>query len=129
MSKISQKLRQRIAQQTLSRCGYCLTQEIVSGIPLTLEHILPKAKGGKNTEENLWLSCRLCNEAKGTLTEAPDPQTGEMTPLFNPRRQRWKAHFKWSDNGERIIGMTPTGRATVLALSLITEFRVRARAL
>ena len=34
MSKISQKLRQRIAQQALSRCGYCLTQEIVSGIPL-----------------------------------------------------------------------------------------------
>lgn len=63
MSAISRKKRQRVAQQALFRCGYCLTQEIVSGVPLTIEHLIPKAKGGDDTEENLWLSCRLCNEA------------------------------------------------------------------
>ncbi len=121
--------RQRIAEQARHRCGYCLTQEVVSGIPLTLEHIIPKAKGGLDTEENLWLSCRLCNEAKGVLTEAIDPETGAWVPLFNPRTQAWADHFTWSEDGTHIIGQTPTGRTTVVALSLNSELQVRARAL
>lgn len=122
-------LRQRIADQARHRCGYCLTQEIVSGIPLTVEHIIPRAKAGLHVEENLWLSCRLCNEAKGVLTEAVDPQTGAITPLFNPRTQAWTEHFAWSEDGTQVIGLTPVGRATVEALSLNHEFRVRARAI
>lgn len=129
MSTISATLRQRIVQQARARCGYCLTQEIVSGIPLTLEHLLPKAKGGGDLEENLWLSCRLCNEAKGVLTEALDPETGEVVPLFNPRTQRWTDHFTWDQTGTHIIGKTPIGRAPVVALSLNCELRVLARAL
>lgn len=126
---ISAALRQRIAQQATAQCGYCLTQEVVSGIPLTLEHLLPKAKGGEDIEDNLWLSCRLCNEAKGVLTEASDPETGELVPLFNPRRQRWREHFRWNQAGTHIIGITPIGRATVEALSLNCELRILARAL
>ena len=34
--------------------------------------------------------------------------------LFDPRRQRWSEHFAWSDDGTRVIGRTPCGRATVL---------------
>lgn len=85
MNPSAKEVRQRIAEQARHRCGYCLTLETVSGIPLILEHIAPKAKGGQDVEENLWLSCRLCNEAKGVLTEAIDPQTGDPVPLFNPR--------------------------------------------
>jgi 5-methylcytosine-specific restriction endonuclease McrA len=51
--------RQRIAAQAQYRCGYCQTQEVVSGIPLTVEHLLPKAAGGNDEDDNLWLSCRL----------------------------------------------------------------------
>jgi 5-methylcytosine-specific restriction endonuclease McrA len=93
LSLSAETLRQRVAERAQHRCGYCLTQEIVSGIPLTLEHIIPKAKGGPTVEENLWLSCRLCNEAKGVLTEVVDPQTGVTAPLFNPRTQVWAEHF------------------------------------
>ena len=125
----AQTLRQRIAEQARYRCGYCLTQELVSGIPLTLEHIVPKAKGGQDVEENLWLSCRLCNETKGVLTEAIDPETGVTVPLFNPRTQAWREHFTWSEDGTRVIGQTPAGRATVVALSLNSGLRVRARAI
>ena len=82
---VAPALRQRLAKQARGRCGYCLTQEIVSGVPLTVEHILPIFKGGRTVEENLWLSCRLCNEAKGVLTEATDPESGTMVDLFNPR--------------------------------------------
>jgi 5-methylcytosine-specific restriction endonuclease McrA len=90
---VSPTLRQRLNEQTRGHCGYCLTQEIVSGIPLTVEHILPISKGGRTVDENLWLSCRLCNEAKGVLTEAMDPESGTMIDLFNPRLQAWADHF------------------------------------
>lgn len=129
MTLSAKKLRQRIATQARHKCGYCLTLEVVSGIPLTLEHITPKAQGGQDVEDNLWLSCRLCNEAKGVLTEAVDPQTGELVPLFNPREQVWAEHFAWSEDGTQIIGQTPVGRATVAALFLNSEFRMRARAI
>lgn len=126
---IAPALRRRIAEQARYRCGYCLTQEIVSGVPLTVEHIIPIARGGQAVEENLWLSCRLCNEAKGVLTEAIDPESGATFPLFNPRLQVWADHFAWSEDGTHVIGQTPTGRCTVNALSLNDELRVRARAI
>lgn len=129
MTCSARDLRERIAEQARHRGGYCLTQEVVSGVPLTLEHIIPKAKGGQDIEENLWLSCRLCNEAKGVLIEAIDPHTGVYAPLFNPRTQVWAEHFAWNEDGTRIIGQTAVGRATVAALSLNGELRVRARAL
>jgi hypothetical protein len=39
-------------------------------------------------------------------------------PLYHPRRHRWEDHFGWSEDFTRIIGLTPTGRATVEALLL-----------
>ena len=38
--------------------------------------------------------------------------------MFDPRSQRWAEHFRWSDDGVRVEGLTPTGRATVMALRL-----------
>ncbi len=126
---VSDALRQRVAAQARHRCGYCHTQEVVSGIPLTLEHLSPKARGGSDAEENLWLSCRLCNEAKGVLTEAADPQTGVSVPLYNPRAQARTEHFIWDEQRTRLIGLAAVGRATIQALSLNDELRVRARAI
>ena len=80
---ITRNQRKHIAEVAQYRCGYCLMQEVVSGIPLTIEHIIPKARGGQDDDENLWLSCRLCNEKKRVLIEAIDPETGKSVPLFN----------------------------------------------
>lgn len=44
------------------QCAYCG----VSGIPLQVEHIHPKAKGGSNRISNLCLACQPCNIKKGT---------------------------------------------------------------
>jgi hypothetical protein len=35
---------------------------------------------------------------------------------LNPRTQVWAEHFRWE--GERVVGLTPMGRATVAALAL-----------
>jgi len=49
--------------------------------------------------------------------------------LFNPRTQRWLDHFAWDDRDTRIVGLTPTGRATVDALKLNNAYIVPARRL
>ena len=68
-----------------------------------MEHITPEAQGGTSDEENLWLSCRNCNEFKGIQTHARDMLTGRWVPLFHPRRQKWSQHFVWSEDGTRAI--------------------------
>jgi hypothetical protein len=56
---------------------------------------------------------RLRKWAKQT---ALDPDSGEEVPLFNPREYAWEEHFRWE--GERVVPLTPTGRATVAALAM-----------
>lgn len=92
-----------------------------------MDHLLPKARGGTDEEANLWLACRLCNNAKRTQIRARDPLTGRQVRLFNPRRQRWARHFHWSADGTRILGRTACGRATVLALQLNQVMAVMVR--
>lgn len=115
---ISKRLRERIRRQADDRCGYCLSpQKLVLG-QLEIEHLIPRALGGKDEEDNLWLACRMCNGYKGKQIKAIDPQTEQPAALFNPRKQKWSDHFMWSEDGSMIIGLTPTGRATVDALQL-----------
>ena len=42
-------------------CAYCGLEEV----PLEVEHIIPKSRGGTNRLQNLALSCKECNLAKG----------------------------------------------------------------
>lgn len=121
------KLRQRIAKQADYRCGYCLTSERLTGIRLTLDHLIPIATGGLTIENNLWVACRPCNEFKGTQTQAFDPQTRRNVLLYNPRIQKWREHFAWNADGTLILGLTAIGRATVEALQMNHDLIVHAR--
>lgn len=124
---ISRALRDKVAAEAGDRCGYCLTPRSFTAMPMHVEHITPVAAGGPSTEDNLWLACPLCNGHKGTQTHGIDPETGKRISLFNPRRQTWSDHFRWSEDGTQIVGLTPTGRATVIALKLNNEHLARAR--
>ncbi|MCP4419898.1 MAG: HNH endonuclease [Chloroflexi bacterium] len=115
---IPQNIRQQVRETAKHRCGYCLSPQSLTMARLEIEHIIPLAKGGSNEETNLWLACPICNRYKSDQIAALDPATGNDAPLFNPHAQRWSDHFQWSEDGLRIIGKTPTGRATVLALHL-----------
>ena len=35
--------------------------------PLTVDHILPRAEGGTNSQDNLACCCRICNNKKGKM--------------------------------------------------------------
>jgi len=126
-SYIPKAIRQRVMAAARRRCGYCLTAQEFSGAQLVVEHIQPLARDGTNHEENLWLACSWCNSYKSSQVDAIEPLTGKQTPLFNPRQQVWLEHFKWSEDGAEIIGITACGRATVAALQLNNEFVVPAR--
>jgi hypothetical protein len=115
---ISQELRSQIEIRDSKRCCYCLTTEANSGIPMTIDHIQPVSKGGMSTFENLCLACRTYNEFKSSSTEAIDPLTGVIARLFKPYQQNWHQHFAWSSDASRIDGLTPSGRATIIALRM-----------
>lgn len=111
----------RVRGAARNRCGYCLSPQHLVLARLEIEHILPRSRGGSNDESNLWLSCPLCNRHKANRISATDPETRQEVPLFNPRRQRWSEHFRWTPDGLRVVGLTPTGRATVEALHLADD--------
>jgi hypothetical protein len=88
---------------------------------LEVEDIIPRAHGGTDDETNLWPGCPLCNRFNADRTVEPDPETGIVFSLFSSRVPRWSEHFHWSSDGLRIVGLTPTGRATVAALHLADD--------
>ena len=51
--RISEVVRARVRAQAGDRCGYCLSRQDYVPWPLEIEHIIPKAKGGTDDEENL----------------------------------------------------------------------------
>ena len=87
MADLLAELLIRLRREVGNRCGYCRTSILVTGQPLTIEHIIPLARGGSSHEENLGLSCRRCNEYKGVQIDAIDPETGERVLVFHPRQQ------------------------------------------
>ncbi len=92
-----------------------------------VEHIVPRARGGLTAPHNLAFACRRCNLLKGDAIEALDRRTDRRVPLFNPRRGRWRDHFRRSHDQVRIYGRTATGRATVALLRLNNADEQRAR--
>ncbi|MBI3979973.1 MAG: HNH endonuclease [Chloroflexi bacterium] len=126
---VPRRLRARVAAQAQHRCEYCLTSQRVSGAQMQVDHVVPVSQGGTSDEANLSLACAWCNSFKSATTRAADRETGEGAQIFNPRTQVWTDHFRWSDDGTLIVGLTAVGRATVLALRLNNEFIVLARRL
>lgn len=126
--KISTTIQTQVRQRADFLCEYCHTNERWQYVPFTLDHIIPVAAGGTDTVDNLALACFHCNRRKATKQTALDPETGEVVSLFNPRQDKWTAHFKWSSNGLYILPQTSTGRATVAFLSLNRERIIHIRA-
>jgi hypothetical protein len=126
-ARLTAELRQRVVDRAEGVCEYCLSQARYATQSFSVEHILPRARGGTNVVDNLALACQGCNNHKYDKTEGVDPVTSAVVPLYHPRRDRWDTHFTWSDDFTLIIGMTPTGRASVATLLLNREGVVNLR--
>lgn len=116
--RVTAALRQAVYARANGCCEYCRSQAQFATEPFAVEHIIPRYAEGKTVLENLALSCFGCNSHKHIKTSALDPQTGIDASLFHPRLQRWAEHFEWINDFTEIVGLTATGRATVVALHL-----------
>jgi 5-methylcytosine-specific restriction endonuclease McrA len=89
--------RREIFTRDRDRCQYCGKH----GGDLTLDHVVPKHRGGEHIWENLVTACRSCNHRKGgrTPTEArmqlirephrPSNGPGELFAHYLDRYQEW----------------------------------------
>jgi len=79
-------------------CEYCFSKEEFCPDSFSMEYIIPLAKKGTNSIDNLANSCQGCNNLKYTATEVLDNVTGDFFPVYNPRKHIWSEHFRWSEN-------------------------------
>lgn len=121
------RLHDPVAARAGERCEYCRAPEEAFNFPFEVEHIVPRSRGGGGEMENLALACAACNLFKSDAQTGPDEETGTEAPLFHPRRDDWYAHFRVDAETMQIIGLTPTGRATIARLQMNRFRQVRAR--
>ena len=117
--------RDLVRRRADDRCEYCLLPQAHSELTHHIEHIVAKQHGGRDDIDNLALACHRCNLRKGPNLTGVDPLSGELVPLFHPRRERWAEPFLL--RGVRIVGITPTGRATVHVLAMNDARRLELR--
>jgi 5-methylcytosine-specific restriction endonuclease McrA len=90
------------------RCAYCGAENV----PLQIEHITPRAKGGTNRVSNLCLACESCNIKKGTknieefLKKKPDVLKKVLAQAKRPLKDatavnstRWSLFNRLKDTG------------------------------
>jgi hypothetical protein len=125
-SYIPVALRRLVYERANGCCKYCFTPEIAAFATHEVDHIIAEKHGGRTQEDNLALSCTLCNKHKGTDLASSDPVTGEITPLYHPQ-DRWSDHFCLS--GAEFLPLTSIGRVTVRILQLNRRDRIQERQL
>jgi len=75
--------RRNIIRRDNNRCQYCGIVEA----QLTIDHVIPRVRGGKDTWENLVCACMRCNTKKGDRT----PEEAGMPLMKVPRKPSY--HF------------------------------------
>lgn len=116
MSDVSLRLRDRVVRRAGNRCEYCRLAQSRQEATFHIDHVVPRSAGGPTTRDNLALACVSCSLRKAAKQEAIDPESGLPAALFNPRTQIWLDHFRW--DGEFLVPLTATGRATIGALAM-----------
>ena len=80
--------RRNILERDGHSCQYCNYH----GDNLTLDHVLPRSRGGKDTWDNMVAACVRCNVKKGSRT----PKEAKMPLKRPPRRPYSSLYFEIS---------------------------------
>jgi len=96
------EVREYLLEKWGRKCAYCDK----TGVPLEIEHIVPKARGGTNRVSNLALACHDCNQEKGILTAKefghPEVQTKGKRPMKEEamlNATRWRLYEQLNQTG------------------------------
>ncbi len=77
--------RQNIFRRDGHKCLYCGSRE-----DLTLDHVLPRSRGGKTSWQNLATACKRCNSKKGDFT----PEEANMKLPYSPFKPSFVVFLK-----------------------------------
>src|SRR5947209_952481 len=124
---MDETLRQHVWDRAQAACEYCHVPQRLEIRPFQIDHVISQKHHGPTTADNLALCCYRDNSYKGPNIAGIDPDTGEVTRLFHPRRDAWEEHFQW--DGPELIGLTAIGRATIDVLAINLPQRVEHRRL
>lgn len=96
------EVREYLLEKWHRTCAYCQK----TGVPLQIEHIQPKARGGSDRVSNLTLACQPCNQQKGSQTAAefgfPTIQAQAKVPLKDAaavNTTRWALYGRLCETG------------------------------
>lgn len=110
--KLKQTLRQGWLERSMirqnGRCHYCLCRMHRErghhdGIPPwwpTNDHIIPRAEGGLDREENTVAACYRCNHRKGDL------MPWDFLPIIAEERERQEQIIRWNAANQQFIKET-----------------------
>ncbi len=74
--------RQNVIWRDKNTCQYCAKKFTPEN--LTVDHLIPKSRGGRNTWKNLVAACKKCNQKKGCRT----PKECGMIPINKPTKPK-----------------------------------------
>jgi 5-methylcytosine-specific restriction endonuclease McrA len=96
------EVREYLLEKWGRTCAYCGA----AGVPLQVEHITPRTRGGSNRVSNLTIACEPCNLTKGTRTATefghPEVQARAKLPLHDAaavNATRWALHQRLQATG------------------------------
>ena len=103
-------------------CGDGMTLALGSTKTATLDHVVPRSRGGPTNEGNLVAACSLCNRSKGSLSVKEfQPSAGRAVRQVLQMSQAWGPTLEAMQN--------PFFRAAVLSMAynLLQRMAVKAQ--
>jgi hypothetical protein len=82
------EVREYLLEKFNRTCVYCGAKDV----PLQIEHIIPKSKGGTDRPSNLTIACQPCNQKKGNLSL--DEFLAKKPDILQKVKVQLKATFK-----------------------------------
>ena len=96
------EIREYLLEKWGRKCAYCGAENV----PLEVEHIVPKTRGGSNRLSNLAIACTPCNQKKNSMTAEefgfPDIQAQARKPLRDAAMMnatRWRLFERLRETG------------------------------
>jgi len=96
------EVREYLLEKWGRKCAYCGKENV----PLEIEHLIPKSRGGSDRVSNLTIACHECNQKKGNMTAEefnhPEIQTQAKKPLKDAamlNTTRWTLYNNLKETG------------------------------
>jgi 5-methylcytosine-specific restriction endonuclease McrA len=112
MARISESLRDFVADRANSCCEYCLLDSKYSFFSFHIEHIVSLKHEVQTNPDNLVLACFVCNFNKGSDIATRLLPQPELIRFFSPQTDTRTNHFKLEKSG-LIIAKTNVGEVTI----------------